>query len=125
VSRSGNHWKLKRSLLTKGTLNKNFSNASNPDVNHTVVLRSEYKQNWTDFLGQIYDTDPNLPVLPPEMSWIDEVDLEQYKATARDFEIQFEDLDASFRKLKGKKSKAPGPNNLNYFLIEFAYRSNR
>ena len=124
TAKERSHWKLKKALVTRGTLSNSIANASNPDLNHHVTSRREYTSRWKDFLDNMYDKDENLPALPQQMEWIDLVDLEEHKEFAETIDIGQDDIERTFDRLKGKTSKSPGPNNLNYYIIKLAWQSN-
>lgn len=101
-------------MISRGTIDNNFSNKNNPLLDNHIKNRKDYKNQWLEFLNQIYDVDPNLPSLPQEMEWIDNVNLDELKYTAEDIRVSIDDVKYTFKNLRGRKSKAPGPNLINY-----------
>ena len=49
-SKERNHWKLKKALITRGTLNNHMANRMNPELNNHISSRSEYKDKWQHFM---------------------------------------------------------------------------
>ena len=41
MSNTKNHWKLKKSLITRGTIDGNFSNVNNPKVENHIKNRRQ------------------------------------------------------------------------------------
>jgi hypothetical protein len=111
-------------LITKGTIDSNFSNKNNPLVENHITDRNDYKLKWTNYLNEIYDVDTNLPNLPEEIGWIDRVDINNLKSSAQDIIVTDEDIINTFKKLKTKR-KAPGPNKINMVLIKLAYETDK
>ena len=59
------------------------------------------------------------------MQWIDEVDIEQRKQAAEQIQVTELDIERAFEKIKGKTSKSPGPNMLNYYIIRMCWQADK
>ena len=57
------------------------------------------------------------------MSWIDEINIENLKESAEEIIVDMQDIERTFSKLKGKTTKAPGPNLINQYIIKLAFKS--
>ena len=72
----------------------------------------------------MYTKDENLRPLPPELEYIDNVDVNAYRQTAMNIVIDDATLQEVFKKLSSKKSNSPGLNQINYLLLKQVYLIN-
>ena len=96
-------------MRRRGTLNQN--GGKNDVSDNTLLDRSVLEQRWRDFLQETYSTAEDLPPLPEDLSYIENIDIDALREQASDIIVDQITLNNVLGKsLNGKSS---GPNSIN------------